>query len=168
MRQFFQQLVFSDIPVLLAIAVSFLLSTLLAYLSAKTFYFQLFWKTPPIMSYDSGPPPRVSIWISLRGRVRTIRNAIFSYLLTILGFSFVYQLVSKNDPVSFNVGQLDLTSASYFSLGTMATAAYGDIYPISTTARILTMIQTIIGLAFVIFFFSMFTSLISPWQEESH
>lgn len=66
-------------------------------------------------------------------------SCLFSYLLTIYGFSIAYVYLSAINHHAFNCGQLGIFDAFYFSLITAATIGYGDICPVSTGARTIVM-----------------------------
>jgi Ion channel len=82
--------------------------------------------------------------------------AIATYLLLALGWSFSYILVGLADPHAFAwaagpaTGQaMDGFTAIYYSLTTQATLGYGDIVPVSPTARLLAMAQAVGGLFYM-------------------
>lgn len=63
-------------------------------------------------------------------------------------FSMVYVMLSMADPNSFTVA-LDQFTAYYFSLTVLATVGFGDITPVTTLARSVTMVQMALDLAFI-------------------
>lgn len=63
-------------------------------------------------------------------------------------FSMVYVMTSESVPGSFTE-PLDRFTAYYFSLTVLATVGFGDITPVSTFARSVTMVQMALDLAFV-------------------
>jgi len=78
---------------------------------------------------------------------------IVVYVLVALFFARLYMLLMGWDPQSFDLPgpaaeraphllQVDLM---YFSLITLATVGYGDILPVSDTARMLAVIEAIVG-----------------------
>jgi hypothetical protein len=78
---------------------------------------------------------------------------IVVYVIVALFFSRLYMLLMGWDPQSFDLPvpagertphllQVDLM---YFSLITLATVGYGDILPVSETARMLAVIEAIVG-----------------------
>jgi voltage-gated potassium channel len=83
--------------------------------------------------------------------------AIFSglsYLFTLYGFAIAYTYLSHVDIKAFNIGKLSLFESIYFSVVTAATVGYGDIIPISTSARLLVVAEIFVNLVYVIFIFS--------------
>ena len=89
------------------------------------------------------------------GRIETLLFAFLSYGFTIYGFALAYVYASNVKPQSFNVGRLDILSAVYFSLTTIATVGYGDIVPVTKLARVLVALEILSGLTYAIFLFSL-------------
>ena len=78
--------------------------------------------------------------------------ALSAYLLAGHFFGLVYLKVEQLRPGSFAIGgvpvqpkQLDLPTAIYFSFVTLATLGYGDITPLTPTARGLAVSEAILG-----------------------
>jgi hypothetical protein len=73
------------------------------------------------------------------------------YLIIGLFFSLLYLLLLEWDPTSFNLTVTDRpphllqSELLYFSLVTLATLGYGDILPVSETARTLAVIEATVG-----------------------
>ena len=63
-------------------------------------------------------------------------------------FSMIYVMQSMQDPQAFTE-QLDPFTSYYFSLTVLATVGFGDITPVSTAARSVTMVQMALDLVFV-------------------
>jgi len=63
-------------------------------------------------------------------------------------FAAAYVLVSANEPGSFTE-PLDDFTAYYYSLTVLATVGFGDITPVSTVARSISMIQMALDIAIV-------------------
>ena len=91
---------------------------------------------------------------------------IISYLFTIMIFSLIYfmiQMLSMNDidntafkiiNCTTNKDTLDFKdywSFLYFSIVTITTLGYGDIIPLSLTAKALTSIEVLLGITYVVF-----------------
>lgn len=72
---------------------------------------------------------------------------VMSLISIIAGFSSVYLELVRQSPHHF-AGIIDAISAIYFSAGTFATVGFGDIYPISSIAKLLVTIQ--IGVAIIV------------------
>lgn len=71
-------------------------------------------------------------------------------LLTVLGIAFAYILVSaliilNVEPQSFD----NYFEAVYWATVSLTTMGYGDIYPVSTAGRIITMLSSILGIAVI-------------------
>lgn len=63
-------------------------------------------------------------------------------------FAMVYVAISLLDPTSFTE-QLDAFSSYYFALTVLATVGFGDITPVTTLARSVTMVQMALDLVFI-------------------
>lgn len=93
---------------------------------------------------------------------------ISGYLMLGLLWTPAYLLVARVSPGAFalTVGPkaghaLDGFSASYFSFITLATVGYGDIVPISRVARMLAMLEAIVGLFYMAVLISRLVSVYS-------
>jgi voltage-gated potassium channel len=67
------------------------------------------------------------------------------FVIFVCVFSKVYHLVSVTNPDAFTE-PLDFFSSVYFSLTILATVGFGDITPVTVTARALTMLQMVLDL----------------------
>lgn len=82
----------------------------------------------------------------------SIFGAIVAYLMLVHAFAQCYGILAVTNPAAFRFPD-DIPLASrnlreemlYFSLATMTTLGYGDIAPLSDTARSLAMIQAVTG-----------------------
>lgn len=63
-------------------------------------------------------------------------------------FSIAYVTISRTDPQAFTE-PLDAFTSYYFSLTVLATVGFGDITPVSTAARSVTMFQMALDIAFI-------------------
>jgi hypothetical protein len=89
-------------------------------------------------------PPMVLIgWIS-------------SFTSIMAGYASIYLDLVRQDPYHF-LGIADGMSAAYFSVVTFATVGFGDIYPVSVTAKLLVMSE--IGAAVVLLPITIGTSI---------
>jgi uncharacterized membrane protein len=92
---------------------------------------------------------------ALRGRsvdTERLSAALSAYLLAGHCFGIAYFEVEQLRPGSFAIGgaptqvtQLDLQTAIYFSFVTLATLGYGDISPLTPTARGMSISEAILG-----------------------
>jgi Ion channel len=92
---------------------------------------------------------------ALRGRKvdsERLSAALSAYLLAGHCFGIVYFQVEQFRTGSFAIGgaatqlsQLDLQTAIYFSFVTLATLGYGDIFPLTPTARGMAISEAILG-----------------------
>jgi len=79
---------------------------------------------------------------------------LLSYFLVIYQYAISYTFLSRLDPHAFNIGQLTLFDAIYFSLTTAATVGFGDIVPTSRSARVFVMAEILLTFSYVVFIFS--------------
>lgn len=63
-------------------------------------------------------------------------------------FAVIYVLISEGNPESFTE-PLDQFTAYYFALTVLATVGFGDITPVGTFARAVTMVQMALDLVFI-------------------
>jgi voltage-gated potassium channel len=66
--------------------------------------------------------------------------------LLLIVFAATYVLLDGNDPASFTQ-RLDRTGALYFAVTVLSTVGFGDIAPVTTAARVATMVQMVLNLA---------------------
>ncbi|GAA1209653.1 potassium channel family protein [Pseudonocardia alaniniphila] len=81
-------------------------------------------------------------------RVRAIEAAATGLPIFILLFATIYLVIANNRPDSFSE-TLDRTDALYFTLTVFTTVGFGDIVPRTEVARIVTMLQMVMGLILV-------------------
>ena len=74
------------------------------------------------------------------------KKALIAVLYLAIGYIFVCTLIIFNvEPDSFNT----FFDAIYWATISLTTVGYGDIYPISTLGRIITMVSSFMGIAIV-------------------
>lgn len=104
----------------------------------------------------------------------SIFATIAAYLLVALLFAQIYICMMTWDPASFSL-PVDVTNRpvhllqsdmTYFSLLTLATVGYGDILPVTPTARMLSMIQAVTGQFYVAIVVALFVGMYSSQQRE--
>lgn len=86
-----------------------------------------------------------------RARYPNLRAAEALILVAVMFlaiFAMIYVLISEGNPESFSE-PLDRFTAYYFALTVLATVGFGDITPVTTLARAVTMIQMSLDLAFL-------------------
>jgi hypothetical protein len=92
---------------------------------------------------------------------RTILLVLLNFLELIVTYATIYKILEIVVPTSFfatsgnSVAQP--LSALYFSFITAGTIGYGDIYPHSSLAKVLVMMQVALSFLFVVLFISYFT-----------
>jgi hypothetical protein len=94
-----------------------------------------------------------------RVTVHTISGAMVVYLLIGLVWALLYVIAEGLHPESFSFTQVSaletgespdlVASLTYFSLITLTSAGYGDILPISDTARTLASLEAVFGQVFL-------------------
>lgn len=78
-------------------------------------------------------------------RLRALQAIAIGLPLLLLMFASIYVVIAGARPDSFTEA-LGRTDALYFTVTVFATVGFGDIAPVSEVARIVTMIQMIMGL----------------------
>ena len=74
------------------------------------------------------------------------KNALIAVIYLAVGYILVCALIIFNvEPDSFNT----FFDAVYWATISLTTVGYGDIYPITTLGRIITMISSVMGIAIV-------------------
>jgi voltage-gated potassium channel len=81
-------------------------------------------------------------------RLRALQAVAIGLPMLLLVFAAVYVLIDTDRPGSFTE-PLSRTDALYFTLTVFTTVGFGDIAPRSELARIITMIQMVVGLVAV-------------------
>lgn len=97
------------------------------------------------------------------------------YLLIALLFAQVYLLVLTWNPASFNLPPLtegqrpqgQQGDMVYFSLVTLATLGYGDVLPVSETARALAVIEAVVGQFYVAVIVAVFVGMYAAGRRAS-
>ncbi|WP_271603633.1 ion channel [Bradyrhizobium sp. CCBAU 45384] len=101
-----------------------------------------------------------------------IQLVVLAYVLFVEGFAYLYLLIDRPGANAFAFARstehrLDFGSASYFSLTTLTTTGFGDIAPLSPTARIAAIGQITIGIMFTLFAFGLVTSAIVKQRAQT-
>jgi hypothetical protein len=112
-----------------------------------------------------------------RGRRLTIDSifaTVAAYLLLALLFAQIYLCLITWDPGSFSLpvaaadrpAHLLQSDMTYFSLVTLATVGYGDVLPVTHTARMLAMFQAVTGQFYVAVVVALFVGMYSSQPRE--
>jgi hypothetical protein len=84
-----------------------------------------------------------------------ISGAASVYLLQAVIWAFVYAAVEIVQPGSFHVSEQHITETHmpfmYYSIVTLTTLGYGDIFPVTTTARSFATLEALIGQIYLVF-----------------
>ena len=113
----------------------------------------------------------------LRQRTLTLDSifaTIAAYVLVGVLFAQIYLCMLTWNPASFSLPvevaarpvhllQSDMT---YFSLVTLATVGYGDILPVTSTARMMAMIEAVIGQFYVAVVVALFVGMYSSQRRN--
>ncbi len=94
-----------------------------------------------------------------------VRGFIETGLILILSFAAIYYIISLANPNSFS-RQLTILDSIYFSVITIATVGYGDIIPFTGYAKIITIVQVLLGLLYILFVVGVFLSVYIRNQEQ--
>jgi hypothetical protein len=96
-----------------------------------------------------------------------------AYFAVVHLFACIYLVFQCIDPTSIvyegvdlKTNGMDLISAYYFSLTTIATVGYGDIRPFSSAAKIFVMGEIISGLLFAVLVFSILADFIRRGRAD--
>ena len=81
--------------------------------------------------------------------VRAIEALATTVPLFLLLFAATYFLMSQGSPSNFNVPALTRTDTLYFTVTVFATVGFGDISPVSQTARLVVTAQMILNLILI-------------------
>jgi voltage-gated potassium channel len=91
-------------------------------------------------------------------QLAAVETLVVALVLFLALFAGAYVGLSHLDPGSFSE-PVDHTAGLYFAIVTLGTVGYGDITPITDTARILVSVQIVIDLAFLAFLLRLVVSL---------
>src|SRR5262245_11201082 len=95
--------------------------------------------------------------------------ALDAYLLAGLIFAVCYWLLDQTWPASFGVASasdLDLARAIYFSFVTIATLGYGDVVPMSDSARGLAILEAVGGQMYLAVLVARLVSLYAKQSDK--
>ena len=102
---------------------------------------------PESVRYLEGTP----IW-------RILVDVMAAYILAAFCFSVLYVYIVRQDANAFSA-ELNLGNALYFSVVSMTTTGYGDIFPKSGWAKLVVCLQILFGFLYNVLFFSIFAGL---------
>jgi hypothetical protein len=112
----------------------------------------------------------------LRAKIVTfgvLCGAVSTYLMLGLGWAMAYVLIANLNPTAFatsdhSMGPNTMTgfNAFYFSFVTLSTVGYGDIVPVSRTARLLAALEATTGTLFVAMLIARLVSMHSASRSE--
>jgi hypothetical protein len=117
-----------------------------------------------------------SLRFVFRGKALTTDGlfaTIAVYLIIAMFFSMLYMLLIEWNPASFSLQvegmppQLLQSNLLYFSLITLATVGYGDILPVSETARTLAVIEATVGQFYVAVIVAVFVGMYATQRRNN-
>jgi len=83
-----------------------------------------------------------------------VLGAVCAYLVLAVMWGIGYELLHKLDPTAFSMpraaGGRGATPLMYFSFVTVTTLGYGDITPASSLARVLSMLEAVVGQLYLV------------------
>lgn len=97
-------------------------------------------------------------------RIKWLAYIIALTAILLFGTIGSYILGSRG---GFNVGKMSYSEALYFTVVTISTVGYGDIYPITYGARIFVMVLIAVGLAIFLSFITLLSSDLMNRRIES-
>ena len=96
--------------------------------------------------------------------------AVAAYLLIAVAWSFLFRLLSHFDPNAFAFTVPEATgnemqgfTAMYYSVGSLSSVSFGDIMPVSNAARMLVLLEAVVGLFYMTI---MIARLVSLYTSE--
>jgi hypothetical protein len=107
------------------------------------------------------------------GRVTHVRiqGAIAAYLLFGAGYAHAYHMVAVLQPHAFNIEAGLMSNISdwvYYSFVTLTTVGYGDITPVTPTARILSVGEALTGQLYLAVLVARLVAMeVISWQESN-
>ena len=122
----------------------------------------------------AGPVAVGILQFVFRGKTLTTDGlfaTVAAYLVLALFFAQLYLLLLEWNHTSFNLDvaghppQLLQSTLLYFSLVTLATVGYGDILPVSETARTLAVIEATVGQFYVAVIVAVFVGMYSAQRR---
>ncbi|MGY3444060.1 MULTISPECIES: potassium channel family protein [unclassified Bradyrhizobium] len=95
---------------------------------------------------------------------RILLRVTAAYALAAFCFAVIYTVIVRRDTDAFSA-QLTLGNALYFSIVTMTSTGYGDIFPKSGWAKTAVCVQIMFGVLYNVLFFSIFAGLAGRRRE---
>jgi len=110
------------------------------------------------------------LWLTKHGRADRdlLLGAIYGYLLLIMAWAFLYVQIERMHPGSFNLpeGADVWTTLLFFSAVTMTTLGYGDVLPLSNTARMVAAFEAIVGVLYVAVLIGGIVGTLQNWPKK--
>jgi len=147
------------VPSLFSGNTGILLSSLLI---LGNFVFATFIMSPDVIGISGD----LEDWLKHKAQIMIFTIYVSIILLYMFGFAWMYFSIAHDPayPNAFsytNVEQLGYPTFVYYSVVTMATVGYGDISPVSSGARLVMTMQTIIGMIINVVFIAILMMYVS-------
>ena len=106
----------------------------------------------------------------------TIYGATCVYILMGICWAFIYTLIEFLNPNAFNPSEISTTISGkthtlfidffYYSFVTITTLGYGDIVPVAKFAKMLSILESLIGQLFIVILVSRLVGMYTAQQEQ--
>lgn len=132
------------------------------------FSFVSFLTAPGVIGVSGEPED----WIKHKVQIAVLLIYLFIVLLYIFGFSWLHYSIAQDTTFAnsyrySNVENLDYSTFVYYSIVTISSLGYGDIIPLSPTARLITSIQIIFGMVINVLFIVILLMYVSTMVSQS-
>lgn len=101
-----------------------------------------------------------------------IYAAVSVYLLIAVAWAFLYRQLAHFDPNAFAFtvpnaagNEMQGFTAMYYSVGSLSSVSFGDIVPVSNVARMLVLLEAVVGLFYMTIMIARLVSLYSSGKE---
>ncbi|MBZ6459142.1 potassium channel family protein [Pseudomonas fluorescens group sp.] len=86
----------------------------------------------------------------IKNLMARVLSVFYAYMAVAIVFSALYRLLEHNNQKSFSASFGSWFDAIYFSFVTITTVGYGDIYPVTMPAKIMVVLEVLLGLLFLV------------------
>jgi len=93
-------------------------------------------------------PGELRQWVRDMGESFVVAFLASTFLAFVVAFSSLYWTLSLQDPQSFSE-PISRVDSVYFTLTTLSTTGFGDIHPVSGTAKVFVCLQIVSGFLLV-------------------
>jgi voltage-gated potassium channel len=103
-----------------------------------------------------------------------IYAAVSVYLLIAVAWAFLFRMLAHADPDAFAFTVPQATgnkmqgfTAMYYSVGSLSSVSFGDIMPVSNVARMLVLLEAVVGLFYMTIMIARLVSLYTSSKQNS-